>query len=314
MRKFLTFCLILLNVSPLFAQQLSVKSFRKLPNDLDARVNEPKRDQNGDVCAIIKIVTTQTGFSFDNGQIGIVKTVQKTAEVWVYVPYGTKRLTISHPNLGILRDYQIPIPIEKATVYELVLISGNVTVLVDETIVSQWLVINAKPTDAMIYINEKFVKNGIYQAKLKPGTYTYRVEAPKYHTEAGKIEITDSKKSLNVILKPAFGYISITSDPEQGAKIVIDGENTDKTTPCDSLKLSSGDHTVQAVKENFQPVAQKVTILDGKASTLKLSLTPNFADVVIQTMQAAEIFIDNESKGTGVWQGRLGTGVYTLEA
>ena len=35
--------------------------------------NEPKKDQNGDLCAILKIVTTQKGFTFDCGQIGIVK-------------------------------------------------------------------------------------------------------------------------------------------------------------------------------------------------------------------------------------------------
>ena len=314
MKKFLTFCLFVFMITPLFAQQLSVKSFKKLPNDLDARVNVPMKDQNGDVCAIIKVVTTQTGFSFDSGQIGIIKTVQQPAEIWVYVPFGAKRLTISHPHLGILRDYQIPLAVEKATVYELVLISGSVEVVVGETIISQWLVLTPQPSDAMIYINEKFVKNGIYQAKLKPGKYTYRVEASKYHTEAGKFEIADVRKELNVTLKPAFGFLNLTSEPESGASIVIDGERSDKLTPCENLPVTSGEHTVQVIKDNFQPSAQKVTFQDGKTVNLKLSLIPNYADVVIQTLQAAEIFINNESKGTGVWQGRLGAGVHSLEA
>ena len=88
MKKFLTFCLLFFMITPLYSQQLAVELFKKLPNDLDARVNEPRKDQNGDVCAIIKVVTTETGFSFDSGQIGIVKTVQKPAEIWVYVPFG----------------------------------------------------------------------------------------------------------------------------------------------------------------------------------------------------------------------------------
>ena len=102
-------------------RNINVLSFNKLENDLDARVNEPLKDQNGDICAIIKVVTTQTGFSFDCGQIGVVKTVNKSSEIWVYVPYGAKRITITHPQLGMLRDYLFPMPIEKATVYELVL-------------------------------------------------------------------------------------------------------------------------------------------------------------------------------------------------
>ncbi|MCF0168449.1 MAG: PEGA domain-containing protein, partial [Bacteroidales bacterium] len=48
--------------------QLSVASFTQL-NDLDASVNEPKTDQNGEKCAIIKVVTTETGFTFDCGQL-----------------------------------------------------------------------------------------------------------------------------------------------------------------------------------------------------------------------------------------------------
>lgn len=295
-------------------QQLGVKSFKKLPNDLDARVNEPKKDQNGDLCAIIKVVTTQTGFSFDCGQIGIIKTVQKPSEIWVYVPYGAKRMTISHPLLGILRDYQLPLNIEKATVYELVLIAGNVITTVEQTIVSQWLVITAQPADAMIYINEKYVKNGSYQAKLKPGNYTYRVETPKYHTEAGKFVISDAKKEISVILKPAFGYANIISEPELGAKVIIDGESLNITTPCEKIQLSSGEHSIQVIKDNYQPSAQKITISDGETSTVKFTLNPNFSEVIIRTLPDAEIIIDNDSKGTGNWQGRLSLGVHTLEA
>ncbi len=315
MKKTLFFCLLLFSITQLIAQQnLSVKSFKKLPNDLDARVNEPVKDQNGDKCAIIKVVTTQTGFSFDCGQIGIIKTVQKPSEIWVYLPYGAKRLTISHPNLGILRDYQIPVAVEKATVYELILISGTVVTTVDETIASQWVVITPVPADAMIYINEKFVKKGIYQAKLKPGNYSYRIEAPKYHTEAGKIEIANIRKELAVQLKPAFGFITITSEPETGATIMIDGESINKTTQVGNMQLPSGNHTIQVIKDNYQPAVQKVSVTDGKTSTVNFLLNPNFSEISIKTHSNAEIFINNESKGKGVWIGRLASGIYSLEA
>jgi hypothetical protein len=312
-RLFLIFSLLIAYQS-LWSQNISVASFKILPTNLDARVNFPVKDQNGDLCAIIKVVTTQTGFSFDCGQIGIIKTIQKPSEIWVYVPYGAKRLTISHPNLGILRDYQLPIPIEKATAYELVLISGRVITSVEETIVSQWLVITPEPANAMIYINEKFVKNGTYQAKLKPGSYTYRVEAAKYHNEAGKIEIADSKKEVKVVLKAAFGYLSVTSEPELGAQIFIDGETINKVTPCEQIPLSSGEHTVQVIKDNFQPVKQRVTITDGNITNVKLTLNPNFSEVNILSTAGAEIFIDNEQMAKGVWQGKLSAGVHSLEA
>ena len=158
MRNFLLFILIVGSFCSLFAD-ISVKTFRKLESDLDARVHHPLNDQNGDVCAIIKVVTTQSGFLFDGGTMGIVKTVPKNAEIWVYVPWGIKRLTITHPQLGLLRDYMIPMPIEKATVYELVLISGRVETTVIEEISSQWLVLTPEPANA-VNRNQKCSENG----------------------------------------------------------------------------------------------------------------------------------------------------------
>ena len=42
------------------AQQISVKTFRKLENDLSART-ENRLDQNGDVCALIKVCADMDG-------------------------------------------------------------------------------------------------------------------------------------------------------------------------------------------------------------------------------------------------------------
>ena len=84
------------------AQRLSVQSFRKLENDLSARGSEGRTDQNGDRCAIIKIVTTERNFVFEPDALGTMGTEQKTGEIWLYVPYGAKRLTIKHPVYGML--------------------------------------------------------------------------------------------------------------------------------------------------------------------------------------------------------------------
>lgn len=75
MKKLLT-TLFLLAVIVNLSAEISVKSFRKLENDLDARVNAPIKDFSGDVSAIVKVVTTQTGYTFDCGQAGIVKNRQ----------------------------------------------------------------------------------------------------------------------------------------------------------------------------------------------------------------------------------------------
>lgn len=163
--------------------RMDVKSFRVLENDMDARVNEPIRDQNGDVCAIIKVVTTQTGFSFDCGQIGIVKTVYKPSEVWVYLPYGAKRFTVMHPLLGQLRDYIFPIPIEKATVYEMVLISGVVEQIVREDPslsdlekYGREINILSTPSNLPLYVDGNLVGNTPQSTKLLSGNHTLMID------------------------------------------------------------------------------------------------------------------------------------------
>ena len=103
------------------AQHIAVESFELLPMDLTANTyGTIEIDQNGEVAALIKMVTTQTGFVIDGGMMGIVKTRQETAELWIYVPHGIRRIVIKHQQLGQL-EYYFPIPIEKARTYKMVL-------------------------------------------------------------------------------------------------------------------------------------------------------------------------------------------------
>ena len=103
------------------AQSISVSSFRLLENDLDANTaGTMEKDQNGETAALIKVVTTQTGFTFDGGALGIVKTKQTPGEIWVYIPRVSKKISIKHQQLGVLRDYYFPISVEAARTSEMV--------------------------------------------------------------------------------------------------------------------------------------------------------------------------------------------------
>ncbi len=311
---FIRFIFLFMLIGSAAQAQLSVKYFRMLENDLDARVNFPVKDQNGDIAALIKVVTTQKGFTFDGGMTGIVKTIEKPSEIWVYVPWGIKRISIFHPQLGQLRDYMISMSVEKATVYELVLISGSVTTIVEETIESQWLVITPEPANASVYIDDVYINKGVYQSKLKPGSYNYRVEAPLYHPQIGVINITDKKEDLKVVLKPNFGYIRITSTPESAAQVLIDDKVLNSSTPVTSDMLKSGEYTVKVIKEMYQPFVKKVTVTDETTTEINAVLQPNFAELIVNAPSEASLYINNQLKGTGSWKGRLPAGVFSLEA
>jgi len=101
------------------AKEFYISSFKPLEMDLDARTLHPVIDQNGKKAALIKVVTTHTGFDFDIGVMGITEVHQEVGEIWVYIPEKSQRITIRHPQFGVIRDYFFPVPIESATTYEM---------------------------------------------------------------------------------------------------------------------------------------------------------------------------------------------------
>lgn len=317
-KMYLFYHLLFLSINAL-SQSISVSSFKLLDSDLTANTaGTMEQDQNGEVAALIKVVTTQTGFSFDCGAMGIVKTLQKPSEIWVYVPRGVKKMTISHPQLGLLRDYFFPTLIDAARTYEMVLVSGSVRTIVEQTSRSQYLVLKVTPSNAIVELDNEILptSNGIAQKFVKLGTYEYRVQAPDYHTAAGKVEVNDpnNKKVLDVCLEPAFGWIEIPSHQEyDGAQVYIDNALAG-TIPMKSKNLASGVHSIKIVKDLYNPYSQTVEVKDNETTQLVPSLSANFSEVTVTVDNDADIYINDEKKGCGSWTGKLESGTYLIEA
>lgn len=316
-KKFLLLTAIVLMFFGVQAQQISVKSFRALPNDMDARQNFPEKDQNGDMCAIIKVVTTEKGFSFDIGTLGITKTEQKASEIWLYVPHGAKRISIFHEKLGQLRDYIFPDAIGEGICYEMVLTTDKVlTTIVAAEIISQWFIITSDPTGADVYLNDQAVGVTPYQNELPIGKYAWRVQKELYLGDAGMIDLItgpENRKTINLVLKPNFGSLAVSSSPESGATVSIDDQSTGKITPCTIEKIKTGEHTITVSRNQYATVSKRFTIAAGESQPFKVEMVPTFAEVSITTNPSAAIFINQESKGNGSWKGRLNPGVYTIE-
>lgn len=112
----LALCLWLLCGGSARSQEFTVSSFRLLPNDVSAFVNSV-RDLNDEACALVK-VEAPSDFAFST-PLGIVKRKDEVGEIWLYLPQGTKMLTLKHPVWGVLRDYQLGTTLESRMTYEL---------------------------------------------------------------------------------------------------------------------------------------------------------------------------------------------------
>ena len=309
----------MLNYIAYSQNNIGVSNFRLLETDLTANTSgTTEKDQNGETAALIKVVTTQTGFMFDGGALGIVKTKQTPGEVWVYIPKGAKKITIKHPQLGVLRDYFFPCSIESGRTYEMRLETGTVQTIVIQKANSQYVVFKVTPADALVELDNEVlpISDGVAQKFVRLGTHDYRVQAKDYHTSAGKVTIDDvkNKKIVNVKLEPAFGWIEIGITEElEGAQVFIDNALAG-TAPMKSQNLSSGQHNVRIVKEFYHPFLQVVDVRDNETTTIMPTLTSDYATITLNVENGADIYVNQEKKGSGSWTGRLGAGSYVFEA
>ncbi len=298
---------------------MSVRSFTLLESDLTAQNRTTMvLDQNGDKCALIRIQTTQKGFSFDVGSAGVQKVEDNhVAEVWVYVPFGVRHISIRHPQLGSLR-YDFPINIQKARTYEMVLSAGQVQTIVQQDLGGSYFVMNVAPANAIVVVDdaEQVVEEGVVSMFLTYGRHSYRVSSPLYQSEAGNIEIGLEKKTLDISLKPDYGQLEISTMPENGARVYIDGSETPAgTTPFTTDRLPSGEHTLRLQLAQYESRTMQVTLpSDGSTQPLSVALTPTYGILNIKAPQGCHIYVNNEDKGADFWSGRLSAGPYVVEA
>ena len=315
-RTILLFFLLVFGISS-FSQSISVKSFRALPNDMDARQNYPEKDMNGDLCAIIKIATLEKGFSFDIGSLGITKTEQKDGEIWIWIPRGAKRITITHKAFLPLRDYFFTESIQEGVCYEMFLVSGKVvTTVVEEEIPTQWLLINTNPPGADVYINDVAAGKTPYQNELAVGKYTWRVQKELYLNDAGVVELLTGtqKQKIDLTFKVNYGTVQLSSSPENGASVTLNGIETGKVTPCVFEKLPVGDHMITISRDMYATTTERFSITAGETKPISINMNPTFAGITLSTEPIADIYINGEFKANSKWQGRLNPGIYTFEA
>ncbi|WP_278598868.1 PEGA domain-containing protein [Bacteroides nordii] len=247
--------------------KIEVASFNRMETDITARVTAPKRDQNGEVCALIRIVTTVKDLMFEPDALGITARENKPGEIWLYVPRGARRISIMHDKYGVLRNYFYPDIIDKSTVYEMEVRVNDGTSHEPVDTNTQLLVMRPDPADATIYIDDEKVptEKGLFTATMKKGSHTYRVEAPMYASEAGVVDLGSEQKIMSVTLKPKFGYLEVFSLPEQDANVYIDGTLVGQT-PYKSDRMPIRSYRLRIEKDLFFPIDTVVNISAGETN------------------------------------------------
>jgi hypothetical protein len=153
-------------------------------------------------------------------------------------------------------------------------------------------------------------------SQLPSGTYRLRLEKDNYYyPETRIVTIEDGKTTPeNVMLRPKFGKLVVTSDPPD-AEVILNGTPQGKA-PLTLERVISGNYTLELHKDQYYyPETRSVKIEDGKTTPVPVTFRPRFGTLVIQSDPPdAEIIFDGTPKGkTPLTLERVISSNYTLE-
>ena len=245
-----------------------------------------------------------------------IKVEQKVGETWVYLTaHKTKSLRIKHPDFGVT-EFDIPMEIEPNQCYEMVLsyLPPTTNTATEYAQLKKYhLIVKTDQPDATIYIDDEPLNTGVASKLVTEGTtHTYKIEYNLYHTETGFVTVNE-RTEIEKKLRPNFGYLNVTTSPEQGAKVYVDG-NYIGVSPIKTDKLISGRHTVRVMKDKYKANIQYFEVVAGQTIDAKINMETNFVNVTINTDSDSDIYVDDEYKAKGKWTGTLSDGSHIIEA
>ena len=321
MKKLLLLLYALISINT-FAQ-INVKegSFHKIDGYIMLD-KEDHRDDNWKPMALIKITAEgmkaeeRARLEFHGNGATFIDVQQMGSQTYLYLTaQAATFIEIMHPDFG-KTEYWFPEDLCDYCGYEMVVqYIPIVPISAPEPLQLKkyHLIVTADQSDATIYIDDKPINIGEASLLVTEGTtHTWKIECNLYHTETGSVTVNE-KTVVNKTLRPAFGYINVSSSPEQGARVFVDGIYVGES-PIRTDKLASGTHTVRVMKEMYMMTERSFTVDDGQTTNAILDMSANFVNVTINTDLQSYIYVDEEYKGKGKWTGRLSDGEHLFEA
>ena len=160
------------------------------------------------------------------------------------------------------------------------------------------LTIQTLPYLSDVYINDDYSGISPVTKLLPTGSYRITVEKEGYYSSTEWVNYTENKSVIvDIDLKPIIGFLQIETD---NLEISL-STNDDKLYPGQN-ELQIGNYLVTAKQFGFEPLNEKVTILENKTTNLDIKLKP-------ATFKISSFFVDrknfNPENPAGLGESRL---------
>ena len=108
--------------------------------------------------------------------------------------------------------------------------------------------------------------------------------------------------------KAIIMFTDISSGGEEKLFGAIDIEG------CAAKKLRLGEYSYRVVSENYHESEGRIVLSTNNGKHVEqVTLRPNFARITLNVSLDADIYVNDEKKGTGTWNGILSPGTYSIE-
>ena len=319
MKKIFTAILLIFICRDVFSQiKVKENSFHQIEGFVMLDKNDHYDDNNRPM-ALIKIATEnikaeeRRKFIFKGNMATYFDVHFEPGEIWLYLSTEATFIEIIHDDFG-KTEFVLPYDLKDFCGYEMVVQYVPLTPQTEPEQQKKYhLIVKADQPDATIYIDDEALSVGEASKLVNEGTtHTYKIECKLYHAESGSVTVNE-KTVIEKSLRPNFGYINISTSPEQGAKVFVDDDYIGES-PITTDKLASGNHTVRVMKDMYKMKEQSFTVNDGQTTNANITMVANFVTLTVNTDAEAEIYVDEEYKGKGRWTGRLSDGSHIFEA
>ncbi len=279
MRKILlSFFLLFTAISSVFAQKLTVESFKLAPSDLTAQT-QPRKDTNNYNCAVVKVLFVGDIIDFGGN---IVKPVVKyTNETWVYMPQRTRQLKITTkdylPLMVTFEDYGVD-RLESNRTYVLTLV-GNSQQQAQQ---SQTLTIRYSPSIATVLVDNKMINgsNGVAQTTLPVGQHSYIVFCNGYESEEGMVKLKASA--------PSNLQITLTKEATATQQSTV-AQPTIAQQPIVQPTVTNSDNISIPIKDGIS-----IEMVRVEAGTFTMGATPEMENPLYEEKPAHQVTLTND--------------------
>ena len=305
---------ILLHSSFTFAQDIEVKKFEILEKDQTA-VTSPRKDINGTACGLVKVALKEAGAEFEGNVMGEVEFTGK--EYLVYLPNGTKRLGIKHPDYLpttiVFADYGTK-RVASSTTYELKVKANKKKAKVDNS-KKGIAVFNIKPSNAMLMIDNQIAdgSGGAYTLSLPYGIHYYTVKLKDFSINNQKVKIDKIAKTINVDMTEYFAKVNILCNTKDAS---ISVNNVQKGYGKWKGLIMPGKCVVEVSKERYYTLSKSFELMDGDSVNVDFAALKAITGTlrVENELDNCEVFLNGEKVGATPWvNNNLPIGEYNVE-